>query len=148
MTVTLLSFAVVTFVALASRLVIGRRPIAGEFATFTPVDDLAALDALFAESETRPVTLYLHDPYCPINRRAFRNLDRDEREIHIIDVSEQHELNREVERRTSVRHESPQAFVLFRGRTLWSASHGEIDGAEIDRLTADFSDTDRKSPSA
>lgn len=142
-----LSLAAVSFALLASRWITGRRPITGDLATFTPVADLADLERVIAESETRPVTLYLHDPSCPISRRAFHNLDSAARDIRVIDVSEQHDLNRAVEQRTGVRHESPQAFVLFRGRPLWSASHGEIDGDQVDRITTLFADADPEASS-
>jgi bacillithiol system protein YtxJ len=95
-------------------------------AELEPVPDLNALDNLFEYSNEVPVVLFLNDPFCPISARAHGRVTEAGGAIHMIDVSRQHELNREVEARTGVRHESPQAFVLRRGRPIWHASHGRI----------------------
>jgi bacillithiol system protein YtxJ len=116
---------------LVRRFIVHSRTLVGTRAVFLPVPDLAALDALFAASEAHPVALYLHDPYCPISRGAFRRLDRGGGELHIVDVSAQHELNRAIAERTRIRHESPQVLVLCKGDVLLDASHGEIDPAAV-----------------
>ena len=90
------------------------------------VRDEEGLDELFERSHESTVVLYLHDPYCPISARAHGRVTDAGGEIHLIDVSRQHALNRAVERRTGVRHESPQAFVLRDGAPVWHASHGRI----------------------
>lgn len=95
-------------------------------ATSTIVADRAALDAAFVASHERPVLLFLYDPYCPINHEAARQLAVVAHAIAIIDVAEEHALGMEVQARTGVRHESPQALVLRNGRAVWSASHGRI----------------------
>jgi len=95
-------------------------------AELEPVPDLDALDLLFEHSNEGPVVLFLDDPFCPISARAHGRVTDAGGAIHVIDVSRQHELNREVEARTGVRHESPQAFVLRDGRPIWHASHGGI----------------------
>jgi bacillithiol system protein YtxJ len=70
--------------------------------------------------------LFLHDPYCPISARARSRVTDAGGEIHLVDVSRQHDLNREIATRTGVRHESPQLFVLRDGKPVWHAAHGQI----------------------
>ena len=47
-------------------------------------------------------------------------------DVSIIVVQKSREVSREVETRTGVRHETPQAFVLRGGEAVWSASHFDI----------------------
>jgi bacillithiol system protein YtxJ len=95
-------------------------------ATFVRVPDETELDRLFEQSHENSVVLYLHDPYCPISARAHGRMTDAGGDVHLIDVSRQHALNRAVEQRTGVRHESPQAFVLRDGKPVWYASHNRI----------------------
>lgn len=95
-------------------------------AEFVAVGDTEGLDNLFEASNEGPVVLFLHDPYCPISARAHRQVQSAGGLVHLVDVSRQHELNRVIEERTGVRHESPQAFVLRHGRPIWFASHCAI----------------------
>lgn len=93
--------------------------------------DDAALDALFARSHEGTIVLFLNDPYCPVSARAHGRVTDAGGEIHLIDVSRQHALNRAVQERTGVRHESPQAFVLRDGEPVWHASHGRITTEDL-----------------
>ncbi|MCC6315745.1 MAG: DUF2847 family protein [Thermomicrobiales bacterium] len=70
--------------------------------------------------------LYLDDPYCPICRRAKREMSRLDEEIALLDVHAHPELADVVEELTGIRHESPQTIVLRDGAPIWSASHYAI----------------------
>jgi len=72
-----------------------------------------------------------HDPYCPISRVAHAELSHVDAEVHVVDVDAHQELGRLIERRTRVRHESPQLIVLKDGRAAWSASHFAITAEAV-----------------
>ncbi len=91
-----------------------------------PVASLEQLNTLFAEEDSGKRLLFLHDPWCPISARAARQVATFGKPVHLIDVSTQHDLRDEVELRTGIRHESPQAIVFADGRPFWFASHGRI----------------------
>ena len=93
---------------------------------FIPFADTDALDALFARSEAAPVLVFQHDPGCPISQGAHRELAVMDGEIHLLDVRRDRTVKREIEARTGIRHESPQAIVLRHGKPVWSASHHAI----------------------
>jgi bacillithiol system protein YtxJ len=57
-------------------------------------------------------------------------------EVVTIDVSRQHDLSRDIERRTGVRHESPQTILIDEDVAVWSASHSRIDRDSIERVLA------------
>ena len=92
---------------------------------FRPVRDEEELERVLAE----PVAiLYKHSPLCGLSAIAAREVRRFVEEgpgtpVYLLDVIRERSLAREVERRLGIRHESPQAIVLRRGRPVWDASH-------------------------
>jgi bacillithiol system protein YtxJ len=92
---------------------------------------MSDLDAVFASSHEQAKILFLHDPWCPLSARASREVALVDADIVKIDVSRQHELSREIERRTGVRHESPQVILIKDGVAAWDASHVSIDRDSI-----------------
>ena len=104
---------------------------------FTPVRDAGALEELFARSNEQPVVLFKHSNSCPISSAAHRALKQLGSEVLIVVVQESREVSREVETRTGVRHESPQAFVLRNGAVAWSASHFDITADAVRRAMSE-----------
>ncbi len=109
-------------------------------AGFTPLADVAALDAALARSQEAPVLIFLNDPYCPISRHAWGEMQRLPQEsltdAYLVDVSRQHDVKRAVAEKTAVRHESPQAIVLRQGKAVWDASHFAITAKEVSTTLA------------
>ena len=95
-------------------------------ARFSPVENAAALEQLFERSHSRPVLLFKHSNACPISARAYRQLEQLDGDVAIVVVQKSREVSREVETRTGVRHETPQALVLCKGEVVWSASHFDV----------------------
>lgn len=100
---------------------------------FEPIADQAALDGIFAQSQHEPRLLFLHDPYCGVSAEAEMEMVEVARRepVALINVSSQKALSRAVEQRTGVRHESPQVHLLYRGATVWSASHWRITAPAV-----------------
>ena len=93
---------------------------------FSPVEDDAALDALLARSHESPVLLFKHSNTCPISARAYRQMQEVASPVSIVVVQKSRDISREVETRTGVRHETPQALVLRGGKAVWSATHFDV----------------------
>lgn len=100
---------------------------------FTPVRDAGALEELFARSNEQPVVLFKHSNSCPISAAAHRALKQLGAEVSIVVVQESRDVSREVETRTGVRHESPQALVLRNGEAVWTASHFDITADAVEQ---------------
>jgi bacillithiol system protein YtxJ len=100
-------------------------------ANFVPLGSISALGDLIERSDLEPVVLFQHDPYCPISRRAYRELAGAPIYAALLDVAEDDHLSRRIEERTRVRHESPQVLVFRSGKVVWSASHFEISRAAV-----------------
>lgn len=106
-------------------------------AKFVPIPDTEAFNALFNRPADEPVVLFLHDPWCPISADAEDEMRATGLEVHLLDVSTQHELKKLTAQLTGVKHESPQVFILREGRPTWNASHRRIrTKAVIEAATA------------
>ena len=101
---------------------------------FVPVADADGLDDWLP----RPglALLFLHDPRCFVSRRAYGQVGQISGEVALIDVRAHPGMADEVERRTGVGHESPQAILLDDGRAVWSASHAGVTAAAITAAAA------------
>jgi bacillithiol system protein YtxJ len=102
-------------------------------ANFNPVSDDAALEELFARSHEEPVLLFKHSNACPISARAYSQMTAVKTPVAIVVVQKSRDLSREVEQRTGVRHETPQALVIRNGRAVWNASHFDITADTVER---------------
>jgi bacillithiol system protein YtxJ len=100
---------------------------------FNPVSDAAALEELFARSNEKPVLLFKHSTACPISARAYGQMQEIKTPVSIVVVQESRDLSREVETRTGLRHETPQALVLRNGKAVWSASHFDITADAVEQ---------------
>ena len=97
--------------------------------TFVPVPDSDGLDDWLPRRGV--AVLFLHDPRCGISLRAHREVATVGGQVALLDVRAHPALAGEVERRTGVRHESPQAILLADGRAIWSAAHADVTARAI-----------------
>lgn len=86
--------------------------------------------------------LYKHSPLCGASAAAARQIRRfmdghPGVPVYLIDVIRDRPLAREVARRLSIRHESPQAFVLRDGDVVWNGSHDEVTAEALERQIED-----------
>lgn len=100
-------------------------------AIYCPVSSVEALDALFMQSQEAPILLFLHADRCGVSRHASGEVSQVDTTIWLVDVQRSQDLSREIERRTGIRHESPQVILLSHGRPHWSASHRHITASAI-----------------
>ena len=100
---------------------------------FSPVSDAATLENLFERSNAEPVLLFKHSNSCPISARAYREMQGVKGAVAILVVQDGRDLSREIESRTGVRHETPQALVIRNGRAVWAASHFDISADAVEQ---------------
>ncbi|HEV2707899.1 MAG TPA: bacillithiol system redox-active protein YtxJ [Pyrinomonadaceae bacterium] len=100
---------------------------------FVPVADNQELEQLIARSHDAPVLLFKHSSTCPISATAYKEMTKLTREIALVVVQRSRDVSREIEARTGVRHESPQALVLRHGEAVWSASHWNVTADAVER---------------
>ena len=100
---------------------------------FVPIVDNQELEQLIARSHDAPVLLFKHSSTCPISATAYKEMTKLERDIALVVVQRARDISREIEARTGVRHESPQALVLRNGEAVWTASHWNVTADAVER---------------
>ena len=100
---------------------------------FSPVSDASSLERLFERSNAEPVLLFKHSNSCPISARAYGQMEGVGTPVSIVVVQQSRDLSREIEQRTGVRHETPQALVIRNGRAVWNASHFDITADVVEQ---------------
>ncbi len=109
---------------------------------------LTELDGFFSSTENQKRLLYLHDPWCPVSGQATREVAQLDHPFAAVDVSQNRDLTQEIERRTGIRHESPQAIVIENGKPIWNASHYGIKSLAVELALQDESAADPALPPA
>ena len=104
---------------------------------FNEILDSQSLDELMKNSNEAPVILFKHSTTCPISANAHREMIKVQNPVGLIVVQHSRDISREVERRTGVRHESPQALILRNGEVAWHASHYDITKADVEQAMRD-----------
>lgn len=103
---------------------------------------IADLDTAIEESSKRPVLLFKHSLTCPISARAFREfetfLEEADAECKLIIVQNAREVSNEAAARLGVKHESPQAMIVRRGREVWNTSHFDITAERLSEAVRSF----------
>lgn len=104
---------------------------------FSPVIDEEAWEELVARSQTEPVIVFKHSTTCGISAAAYRELESLGSRVNIIEIQRSPSVSEKVEKRTGVRHESPQVIVLRRGKVVWDGSHRQIKASTIETAVRD-----------
>ncbi|MDQ4123105.1 MAG: bacillithiol system redox-active protein YtxJ [Acidobacteriota bacterium] len=101
---------------------------------FNEITEINELDAVFAESNEKPVVLYKHSLTCPISHAAYEEMSLLKNEpIRLVIVQDARAVSNEIAARTGLRHESPQTIILREGKPIWHASHYDITKTSVTR---------------
>ena len=100
---------------------------------FTQINDPNTLDQVLARSHNEPVILFKHSTTCPISASAYRQMSQVEGDVSLVVVQRARDVSNEIEARTGIRHESPQAIVLRNGEAVWTASHFDITSDAVEK---------------
>lgn len=98
---------------------------------FFRIDDRAALENLLTDSKQKPVIVFKHSNACSISSRAYREMEKVDAQVNILEVQSAREISRELANLTGVRHETPQVIVLRDGKAVWNASHFDVQAAAV-----------------
>ena len=101
-------------------------------ANFVNVNSIEALDALFEKSHVNPVVLFKHSNTCGISADIIEQVGDVEADVNVIVVQEHRPISNAVAERTGYRHQSPQAFVIKDGKTVYHATHYGITANGIE----------------
>ena len=88
-------------------------------------------ERLVADSYEKPVFVFKHSTSCPISAsrwRLFQSFAEQESRaaFHRVLVIQDRSVAHHIAEKTGIRHQSPQAILLYQGRPTWDASHYSI----------------------
>jgi bacillithiol system protein YtxJ len=93
---------------------------------------IAELDTALESAKVGVTLLFKHSATCDLSAAAWEELLDFLRDnttpvnAHFVVVQNARPVSNEIEVRTGIRHESPQAFVFKNGELVWNASHRRI----------------------
>jgi len=104
-----------------------------------PLTTKTALEAVFAQEWA---VVYKHSDRCWICALAIRQVRRfarshPETPVYLVDVNEERELSQAFAQSVAIQHQSPQAFVVKKGRVVWHDSHLGIKAKALSHARGD-----------
>lgn len=100
--------------------------------SFVNLDTIEKLDELFEKSKETPVVLFKHSITCSISADVSAEMSIVDADINLVIVQMSRNIADEIESRTKIRHESPQAIILKNGQPIFNASHYKITADAIE----------------
>lgn len=109
------------------------------FHTMTTSQDL---DAALQASQDQPIVLFKHSNSCPFSARAQVQISNAKHDIEIYGIVIQYakELSQEIAERLDVEHKSPQAIVVYRGRTVSDYWRSDIQEERLKQEVSELSE--------
>ncbi len=97
------------------------------------INTVQALDGVWNDDA---LLLFKHSTQCGRSAQVYEVVRKFEAEhpearIHLVKVIEARPVSNEVERRTGVRHESPQMLILKSGVVVWHEAHLRVTAAAM-----------------
>ncbi len=103
-------------------------------ANFIEVNTTEKLDELFQQSNESPVMLFKHSTTCPISSGVYQMVSQINGDVYIVVVQKARNVSSYIAEKTGIRHESPQALVIKDGKTVYHASHYDVDLNEVEKF--------------
>lgn len=94
------------------------------------------LEAIEEDSKTKPILIFKHSTRCSISRMALKQFEReftlqDKVTPYFLDLIANRDVSNEIATRFNVRHQSPQLLVIQNGKSVYDASHSDINADRI-----------------
>jgi thioredoxin 1 len=98
--------------------------------SFRSLDSEDMLEEALAASAETPVVLFKHSAICPISALAHRQVKKltepSDPPVYKLVVQEHRPVSNAIADRFGIRHESPQAIVVYEGEPIFHTSHTSI----------------------
>lgn len=101
-------------------------------------EQLLDVNFLSQQSHIKAVLIIKHSSRCSISSMALNRLERSwklpqtEVPTYFLDLLNYRNVSNQIEQLYSVSHESPQILLIKNGKCIFSASHSDINTAEIE----------------
>ena len=99
--------------------------------SFLRIDNRETLDQLITDSRNKPIVIFKHSNSCGISSAAYREMEKLENQVNLLEVQSAREVSRELADLTGIRHETPQVIVFKDGKAVWNASHFDVKASAV-----------------
>ncbi len=87
-------------------------------------------------SPQQPVAIFKHSTRCSISRMALKQFENEfdlEGSVtpYYLDLLNHRDISNEIATRFQVYHQSPQLLLIKEGKSIYDASHSDIDAVEL-----------------
>lgn len=94
--------------------------------------DLDQLGEIMFNSNEKPAVIFKHSTRCSVSRMALKQFEnefdlQDKVTPYFLDLITYREISNEIANRFGVQHQSPQILVIKDGKSVYDASHSDID---------------------
>ena len=101
-----------------------------------PLTDLGQLNEILELSHQQPVAIFKHSTRCSISRMALKQFENEfdlEGTVtpYFLDLLNHRDISQEIATRFDVYHQSPQLLLIKEGKSIYDASHSDIDAVEL-----------------
>jgi bacillithiol system protein YtxJ len=98
--------------------------------------DLGQLNEIMDLSHEQPVVIFKHSTRCSISRMALKQFENEfdlEGSVtpYFLDLLNHRDISNEIATRFEVYHQSPQLLLIKEGKSVYDASHSDIDAVEL-----------------
>ena len=98
--------------------------------------DLGQLYEIMDLSHAQPVVIFKHSTRCSISRMALKQFENEfdlEGSVtpYFLDLLNHRDISQEIATRFDVYHQSPQLLLIKEGKSIYDASHSDIDALEL-----------------
>jgi bacillithiol system protein YtxJ len=98
--------------------------------------DLGQLNEIMDLSHEQPVAIFKHSTRCSISRMALKQFENEfdlEGSVtpYFLDLINYRDISNEIATRFEVYHQSPQLLLIKEGKSIYDASHSDIDAVEL-----------------
>lgn len=101
--------------------------------------DLGQLNEIVAVSGEKPVVIFKHSTRCSVSRMALKQFENEfdlaeEVDTYFLDLISNRDVSNEIANRFQVIHQSPQLVLIKEGKSIYDASHSDIDAEELKKI--------------
>lgn len=101
--------------------------------------DLGELNEIITLSQEKPVVIFKHSTRCSISRMALKQFESSydlDNTItpYFLDLLNHRDVSNEIAAKFSVQHQSPQILVIKEGKSVYNASHSDIDADDLKKF--------------
>lgn len=102
--------------------------------------EIQQLNLIVETSENKPVIIFKHSTRCSISRFALKQFENEyefseeEMQPYFLDLIANRDISNEIANRFEIMHQSPQVLLIIKGKSVYNASHSEIEVSEIKKF--------------